>query len=154
MDITYRNLNEYDKKMICGWKYEGKYSIYNLKSYEEQKELKRGFCNPEIERNYYGFFDRENLIGFINLFEEENEVFLGIGVNPKCLNRGYGKKIIDITCDISKKLYPNKIIYLGVRSWNKRAINCYKSQGFKIDGESFKLTTLIGEGEFYRMIRE
>ncbi len=154
MKLEYRHIKEADKKEICDWKYSGEYAIYNLLPYEKQAELKRGFCNKDCEKNYYSFFEGDNLVSFIQLHEEEKEVFLGVGVNPKYVNMGYGKKSIKIACDISRSLYKDKPIYLEVRTWNKRAINCYKSAGFEIDGESYKLTTYIGEGEFYRMVRE
>ncbi len=153
MELLYRPISEEDKRAICEWKYSDKYSIYNLASYDRQNELNRGFCNRDHEKNYYVFFDDDTLISFINLHEEEKEIFLGIGVNPNYLNRGYGKATIEIACEISKELYGKKPLYLGVRTWNKRAINCYQSVGFVIDGDSFELTTLIGRGEFYRMVK-
>ena len=55
---------------------------------------------------------------------------------------------------ISKKLYPSKPLYLEVRTWNMRAVNCYKKAGFEIVGESFTMETLMGTGTFYRMIRK
>ncbi len=152
-NLTYRVIEENDKKEICGWKYDGKYAIYNLPSYDEQKKLNRGFCNVKYEKNYYVFFEGSKRISFINLHEEETEIFLGVGVNPKYLNRGYGKQTIEIACNISKSLYGTKPIYLGVRTWNKRAIHCYQSVGFEIDGDSFELTTFIGKGVFYRMVK-
>ncbi len=153
MSLTYRTIEENDKKEICSWKYKGDYSIYNLPSYDEQKNINRGFCNADYEKNYYVFFDGNKLVSFVNLHEEDNEVFLGIGVNPICLNMGYGKRTIELACQISKKRYGSKPLYLGVRTWNKRAINCYKAVGFEIDGDQFELTTLIGKGVFYRMVR-
>lgn len=53
-----------------------------------------------------------------------------------------------------KKLYPNKPLYLEVRTWNTRAVKCYEKAGFRIDGQAYELTTGIGTGTFYRMIRE
>lgn len=32
----------------------------------------------------------------------------------------------------SQNRFPNKPVILEVRTWNKRAVNCYKSQGFEI----------------------
>lgn len=71
-----------------------------------------------------------------------------------------GNELINIHCkqqtsiEISKKLYPNKPLYLEVRTWNIRAVKCYQKAGFRIDGQAYELTTGIGTGTFYRMIRE
>ena len=69
-------------------------------------------------------------------------------------NKHYGQRMLLITYEISKKLYPNKPLYLEVRTWNIRAIKCYQKAGFRIDGQAYELTTGIGTGTFYRMIRE
>ncbi len=50
----------------------------------------------------------------------------------------------------SANLYPSKIIALEVRSFNERAIKCYKRAGFIVK-EIYKKDTLIGYGEFIRM---
>ncbi len=45
-------------------------------------------------------------------------------------------------------------VYLEVCTWNIRAVKCYQKAGFRIDGQAYELTTGIGTGTFYRMIRE
>ena len=151
--MTTRYLTENDKKEICSWKYEGGYSIYNLPSFEEMKKLQSGFMNPLREKNYRAFLIDDILIGYINLTEKENSVFLGIGVHPDFCGKGYGKKILKEACQLAQELYPDKLQYLEVRTWNKRAINCYKQVGFSIDGNAFERITDIGKGEFYRMVK-
>ena len=37
--------------------------------------------------------DEGRLIGYINLIEEETEVFFGIGVNPNFCDQGYGQQM-------------------------------------------------------------
>ena len=146
-------LTDEDKKVICLWKYDGKYSIYNLPSYESLKQSKSGFMNPEKEKNYHVFKSNDNIISYINLSERETEVFIGIGVNPSFLNMGFGTQILLESCILSKELYPEKPLCLEVRTWNERAIRCYEKAGFVIDGEAYKQETLIGVGYFYRMIK-
>ena len=70
-------------------------------------------------------------------------------MNPKSEKNYYG-----FWDESSKKLYPNKPLYLEVRTWNTRAVKCYEKAGFRIDGQAYELTTGIGTGTFYRMIRE
>lgn len=154
MELTYRYLTEADKREICGWHYEGEYAIYDLPSYEEMKEAKSGFLNPEREKNFRVFLDGETIVGFVNILEEEREVFIGIGAAPDLCGRGYGRRMLLEAYRISKELYPEKPLYLEVRSWNSRAVKCYQNAGFMIDGEAFQQETHLGMGTFYRMVRE
>lgn len=90
-------------------------------------------------------------MGFINLCNEEKEVFFGIGVAPQYCSRGFGQEMTKIAAGISVKLFGNKPLYLEVRTWNQRAVQCYEKAGFYIDGKAFTQITDAGEGEFYRM---
>lgn len=153
-ELVYRNLTEEDKRQICEWKYEGDYAMYNLPSFEEMKSRQMGFLNPAREKNYLAFLDEAVLVGFVNILEEDTEVFIGIGVNPALCGRHYGRRILQVAYEISKERNQKKPLYLEVRTWNTRAVKCYESAGFSIDGEPFELTTGIGVGTFYRMVRE
>ena len=100
--------------------------------YEEQKKRGFGFANPQ--NRLYSFHDGTKLVGFINLFEEETEVFFGIGVSPKDCGRGYGQQMTRKACEISQRLFAGKPIYLEVRTWNTRAVKCYEKAGFRREG--------------------
>ena len=143
---------EEEKILITEWKYEGEYSVYNAEPYEEQKKKGFGFANPQ--NHFYSFYDEKKLIGFINLYEEETEVFFGIGVKPEECGKGYGPQMTETACKISRGLFPGKPLYLEVRTWNQRAVRCYEKAGFHIVGEPIRQTTSAGEGVFYHMIRE
>lgn len=138
-------------KEVTTWKYEGDYEIYNLPSWDEVLKKQISLCREEKRKNFIGYVNEENnLVGFVNLVDEEDSVFLGIGVKPKYCRVGIGKQIIKMSLDECKKRYKNKPIILEVRSWNKRAINCYESQGFKVINIK-KQETYAGFGEFFVM---
>lgn len=80
-------------------------------------------------------------------------MFIGIGVNPQVCNKGYGTEMLKMAYATSKQLYPNKPLYLEVRTWNERAIRCYEKAGFVKDQE-IKQVTFMGEGVFWRMIKK
>lgn len=153
-DLEYHVMNDNEKKMVCSWKYDNEYALYNLPTYEQMKTKKMGFMKPESAKNYYSFYDQDIYVGFVNILEEDKEVFIGIGVNPNCCSKGYGQQMLEITYAISKKLYPTKPLYLEVRDWNTRAIHCYEKAGFTKDGLPYEFETNIGSGRFYRMIRK
>lgn len=154
MKLTNRSLTEGDKRAICAWHYDGAYSIYNLPPWEEMKRTKSGFFHPEKEKNFHAFLDGDILVGFVNISEEASAVFLGIGINSEFCGKHYGRQILEEAYRISKSLYPEKPLCLEVRTWNVRAVTCYEKAGFRIDGEPFSRTTLIGEGTFYRIVRK
>lgn len=150
--LEFHKTTEEEKYIICAWKYDGDYAIYNNPSYEEQIKYHRGFANSK--NNFYSFLDGTKLIGYINLIEEDSEVFFGIGVNPIFCDQGYGQRISQSACKLSHQLYPGKPIYLEVRTWNIRAVKCYEKAGFRIIGDPIKQTTPIGEGMFFRMVSD
>ena len=152
--LEYHIMTEYEKQLVCSWKYPEEYALYNLPSYDEMKAKKIGFLNPDSAKNYYSFYDQNIYVGFVNILEEAKEVFIGIGTNPGCYNKGYGQQMLQTAYEMSKKLSPAKSLYLEVRDWNKRAIRCYEKAGFVIDGAPYQLETNIGLGTFYRMIRK
>ena len=154
MNLTYHTITKEEGKQVCDWKYPDEYACYNQPPFEEIQARQAMFCNPLRRTNYRAFYDGDLLIGFTNLMEQEQEVFLGIGVHPDYCSKGYGTAIIKLCCRISEELYPGKTLYLEVRTWNKRAIRCYEKCGFVIDGEPFEQRTYSGIGTFYRMIRK
>lgn len=148
--LKYHKTTENEKHIITAWRYSGEYAIYNNEAYAEQKKKGTGFANPK--NNFYSFYDGETLVGFINLYEEETEVFFGIGVDPDLCGKGYGRQMTQTACEISKLLFPEKPMYLEVRTWNTRAVRCYEKAGFHISGEPIHQTTSAGDGVFYRMV--
>lgn len=151
--IPRQPLTQAEKQEICAWKYAGDYAAYNLPSYESMLEKQAGFCNPRREGNYAAWYLEGQLVGFTNLREEDQAVFVGIGVKPEYCDRGYGQKILEEVYVLSKQRCPDKPLYLEVRTWNERAVRCYQKAGFRIIGEPFDQVTGMGPGTFYRMVR-
>lgn len=139
------------KETISAWKYDGDYEIYNLPSYEEQKETQAAFGNPGRTQNYHAYYDGDLLIGFTNIMEKGSEVSIGVGVHPSLCGRGYGRQILLQAAEIAQNRFPGKALSLVVRTWNRRAILCYEAAGFRIDGMPFEQLTAIETGIFYRM---
>lgn len=151
--LTYRALTPEDKAEICAWHYEGEYAAYDFPPIEEMAAKRMAYMNPDQEKNYLGWVADGVLVGFTNLIEEEAEVFVGIGVNPAYVGQGWGKRILRAAYELSQSRCPNKPLYLEVRTWNKRAVRCYEGAGFTIDGEPYEMTTGMGPGIFYRMVK-
>jgi ribosomal protein S18 acetylase RimI-like enzyme len=151
MKLTAHKLSEEQAKEISNWKYTGEYSIYNLPSWDKMVQENYSLTNNVKRERYIGYInDDRELVGFVNLLDEGDTVFFGIGIKPNCCSKGIGKIITKMALVESQKKFPNKPVILEVRTWNKRAVNCYTSQGFEIV-ETKQQQTHIGFGEFYVM---
>ena len=150
--LTYHKTTEEEKYRITAWKYDGDYAVYNSTPYAQQKQTGFGFANPK--NHFYSFYDGADLVGFINLYEEPTEVFFGIGAAPEHCGKGYGQQMTRIACSICRSLFPGKPMYLEVRAWNRRAVQCYEKAGFRIAGEPIRQTTSAGDGIFYHMVKD
>ena len=148
--LTHHVMTEDEKYVIADWRYSGDYALYNTRPYEEDRKKGVGFAHPGFIG--FSFYDRDALIGFTCLYEEDREIMIGIGVAPEYCGRGYGREMLETTCGLSETMFPGKPLYLEVRTWNARAVRCYEKAGFVIDGEPFTQRTGLGEGKFYRMM--
>ena len=72
------------------------------------------------ESRFCSFYDAAVLIGFINLSEEENEVFFGIGAAPEVHSRDRGQERAHIACRLSGALFPGEPQYLAVQTQSSR----------------------------------
>ena len=73
--------------------------------------------------------------------ELDNKKVLGINpilVNPKLINKGYGKRIIKYLIDIKGRIFdmlPNKM-YAGIDVTNTRCKHLFEKLGFKLVGQT------------------
>ena len=153
MQIELRYLSEKDKKEICGWKYDGKYAMYNLSDHEQMRREQCGFFNPEKEEEYCGTWEDGELVGFVHVCPGIQKITIGLGVRPELCGKHDGTTILKLVCEEVEKQYPCRLLCLYVRSWNQRAIKCYQNVGFRIEGTEFEMSTPAGKGMFYRMVR-
>lgn len=152
MRLLAGQLLEKQAKEITSWHYTEEYSIYNLPSWDTMIQKSYSLADRIKRENYISYINEVGeLVGFANLsLTKEDTVFFGIGVSPKYCDIGLGKTITKMALIESQKRFPDKPVVLEVRTWNKRAIKCYKSQGFEIVGTK-QQKTAMGQGEFYIM---
>lgn len=144
-------LSEKFAREISEWKYPGEYSLYNFPSWSEMSKLRWAITFKEKrEREFLGFFIQDSLIGFGQIVRGTREITIGLGIRPDICGYGYGTKVMSILIEECRKIDTNSIISLKVRSFNKRAINCYKKFGFQ-EKTKYKTYSLAGEEEFIKM---
>lgn len=151
MNLKAGKLTEIQANEIANWKYDGDYSIYNHPSWETMIQENYSLSNDAKRESYISYLNENSeLVGFVNLLDKGEFVFFGIGVKPNVCGIGIGKMITKMALIESQNRVPNKTVVLEVRTWNKRAVSCYKSQGFKITATK-QQETKLGFGEFYVM---
>lgn len=128
MKLTAHKLSEEQAKEISNWKYIGEYSIYNLPAWTKMIQENYSLTDNVKRERYIGYINEDGeLVGFVNLLDEGDTVFFGIGIKPNYCSKGIGKVITKMALIESQNRFPNKPVILEVRTWNKRAVNCYKS---------------------------
>lgn len=152
MRLKLENFTESHAKQICNWKYDGEYSIYNYPSWNKVSNDKWAITVEEKRKMEFSALVDEynNLCGYIRLQDKIEYVLIGVGVKPSLCGQGLGNTLMEIAKQQCNKLYPSKTITLEVRSFNDRAIKCYKRAGFIVK-EIYKRDSPIGYGEFIRM---
>lgn len=148
-----RPITKEDAIEICNWQYDGIYSVYNFASYEKCKE--RGWNIADDEKRgqaYVAVYDEGKLFGFFNIMDREDRVELGVGMRPDQCGKHFGKDFVSLAVETVNQRYPQKKIVLKVRSFNKRAVKCYESCGFKVTGR-YEEKTFYVPGEMLIMER-
>jgi ribosomal-protein-alanine N-acetyltransferase len=145
-------LSEVYAKEICSWKYEEEYSIYNFSDWDTV--VKNGWdLSIESKRNleFIAILLNDELVSYGRISLMTDKAYIGIGLKPSICGKGYGKYIMKLLIEECKKRFPNNTMALEVRSFNKRAINCYKNVGFDIKEKYIKKTFDNLEDEFHYM---
>ena len=131
-NIEFRELNEIHLNKIVKWKFNGKYSIYNLPA-NKGKYKKLPIYSKSIRRKeYFSIYVSGKFVGSCRLFKIKRKYFFGITLNPIICGKGYGQNIIRSFLNHIYLKNEIKNIYLRVNSFNVRAINCYIKSGFKL----------------------
>ncbi len=129
-EFDFRPMNSEAAKQICSWQYEPLYSVYNYITYEEAVKNQAAIIQSENANNYLCFWDDETLVAYTSINLTEDKVFIGIGVAPQLCGSGLGNDFLNKTVIEAQKRFPLNEIWVQVRSWNERAIKCYRKSGF------------------------
>lgn len=113
-----------------------KFIDYNLSDLDEfEIKMWYRYKKETREQKYFSIRDKSNtLVGYLGLKQYNRftkTAYLGIVMDPNELNKGYGKESIKALLKYAFEVYGIDRIYLNVNNFNKRAISCYKSCGFR-----------------------
>lgn len=125
-------LGENEAKAVCEWRYEGIYAVYNLSDWEVVVQNCWSLADADCRESYFvGIWEDELLIGFGRIEPNHEAVQIGIGLKPDQCGKGIGSRAVKLLVEEAKQRHPDEVIGLEVRRFNKRAIKCYESAGFK-----------------------
>lgn len=144
-------LTEEHAKLICSWKYENEYSIYNT-DWQTVCAQNWGIADKTRRKaEFTAVLNEENfLFAYFRFVVSSNTVTVGLGVNPQCCGKGNGAKLMELILHEFKARYTDQTLELDVREFNQRAIQCYSHAGFQVI-DSYVKETPIGKGNFLRM---
>lgn len=150
--LRMEEMTEVYAKEISAWRYEGEYRLYDMPPWREMVEDGWALADPDKRKSgYFAFVTEENkLAAFTRHTMETEGIMLGVGVNPDSLSMGYGSAAIGQTVTFLTERYPEREIFLDVRTWNKRAVRSYEKAGFSVRA-TIEQETHAGKGTFYRM---
>ncbi len=134
MRLFVNKLTQEYAKQLCGWKYEGEYSVYNV-SWETAAEQKWPVADPMArESDFRSVIDENgNFIGFFRMTKDEHaKVEIGLGLKPELCGQGLGKDFVKLITKYTLNHYPNRYVYMQVRTFNARAVKCYEACGYKV----------------------
>ncbi|WIV11044.1 GNAT family N-acetyltransferase [Proteiniborus sp. MB09-C3] len=145
-------LSEDYAKEICNWRYEGEYSIYDLPEWDTVVKSGFGLSIEEKRRlEFIAILLNNELVSYGRISLNADKAYIGVGLKPSFCGKGYGKSIMRLLIEECKKRFPNDTMALEVRSFNKRAVNCYRNVGFRIKDKYMKRVYNNSEVEFYYM---
>ncbi|MCM3783483.1 GNAT family N-acetyltransferase [Neobacillus mesonae] len=144
---------------ISEWTYEEPYALYSMERSEETvAELLNGDYNYVLDAE-------DNLVGFIctgqsarvpggytaGIYEKDDCIDLGLGLDPKLTGQGLGLHFIKQSMNYIQVRYRTAGIRLVVAAFNERARTVYERAGF-VSGPVFKSKAGGQEIDFIAML--
>lgn len=137
-----RDISKEDINDIMTWKYDKPYDTYSFSPSDELfDELSDGSYYSVIENELVGYvcFGKSAQVppGDVLGAYDKDYIDIGLGLRPELCGNGLGKELISVGIDFANSKWEYNGLRLTVAQFNERAINLYKSIGFK-DTMSFK----------------
>lgn len=129
-EIIYSEMNLKAAEQICSWKYEPPYDVYNYMSFDEAIRNNAAIVDADNSEKYLCFWNDGILAAYASFTEKEEKIFIGIGLAPQFCGKGLGEYYLQKAVEKACETFAEKEIWVQVRSWNKRAVLCYRKCGF------------------------
>ena len=128
-------LSEQHARAVCSWRYDPPFDVYNTPAYDLAQEAGWAITDPDARAGQFrGITSNDSLIGFSRVFRRQGLLLLGVGMDPALTGAGRGHEFIEIVVGDVAARFPGQRIEAEVRTFNQRAIRCYRSAGFEDAG--------------------
>ncbi|ADU29493.1 GNAT family N-acetyltransferase [Evansella cellulosilytica] len=140
---------EQAENIAFNWRYDGKYSFYNM---EADKEDLEEFLNREERGNStFAVTKSDEMVAFISFDKVADRIFdISLGMRPDLTGKGNGIEFLRAGINFIKSEVKPEKITLSVATFNQRAIKLYRKVGFK-DVDTFMQPTNGSTFEFLKM---
>lgn len=135
MKLFISELTEEYAKQLCTWRYNGVYSIYDFATWDIA--IQQGWSITDKKARDADFRsainEHEEFIGFFRMTKDTNgSIEIGLGLKPQYCGQGIGKDFVNLITQYIRAQYPNSKLFMEVRTFNTRAVKCYKECGYTI----------------------
>ncbi|WP_456274601.1 GNAT family N-acetyltransferase [Bacillus sp. AK031] len=142
-----RMTNDIAEEIAYKWKYQDKYSFYDMT--EDEEDLKE-FLESD-RAGYYIVKNTDEIIGYFSFEKSDgNELEIGLGMKPGLTGRGMGFQFVKEGVAFALEHYPGRVLVLSVATFNERAIRVYEKAGF-VPVRTFMQDTNGSTYEFLKM---
>ena len=137
-----RRLTDADVRDITAWRYEGRYSTYDV----------TGGISPGL--GYFAVENDRRLVGYCcfgaearvpGVGEEEGTLDVGYGLRPDLVGRGLSRSFIGAILAFGIERHRPRRLRVLVLRWNERSRRAAERQGFELTG---------AHGDFDLLVRE
>ncbi len=151
-ELTTDSLTETDARRICTWHYPPPYDVYNYADWDTVVNCDWDLSKPEKRATEYIAFKYLNgLMAFGRISCAGEYALIGIGLRPDFCDRGIGPRVMMHLVGLARERHPQLTPALEVRTFNSRAIRCYRKCGF-IPHKRYVRNTCTGKDAFYLMV--
>jgi RimJ/RimL family protein N-acetyltransferase len=139
MEITQRTANLGDAAMLLAWRNNPSVREFSLHSGLIQNDEHLDWLAARLERvkcePFFLFVAAHEVIGMSRLdlkFESANKYEISILVDPNQHGKGFGTKILNMTCGTFFSLNPDKAIVANVHQDNAVSQKLFTNAGFRL----------------------
>ncbi len=138
-------LTRADAEAIAGWRYQGRYSTYDVGS---TLVPALGFWSVAADDELVGYCCFGGGARVPGVQPEAGVLDVGYGLRPDLVEQGLGRRFVATICDFGLGQWRPESLRLLIAAWNQRSLRVARGLGFEHHG-----TVRNDEGEFLVMRR-
>ncbi len=128
--FRFRRMSDAEAQTIAGWHYDGPYAFYDWTA--DADDLAELLSSERRGDRYFSALGEDGeLLGFLGLRHEGEDVVIGLGLRPDLTGRGLGLGYVEAGMAFARSHFAPSRFRLSVATFNQRAIRVYERAGFQ-----------------------